>query len=96
MSNSFKTCDNRQNTCIHVNTLVPTGSEMVPCLLGNTDTVFASRMIRITISQWSVDSVLGTSAHNMFSQYLQVVSCNLLAIAWAKSMFSEAEPGELY
>ena len=50
MSNSFKTCDNRQNTCIHVNTHetmywwsgtnyepvwhVPTGSEMVPCLLG--------------------------------------------------------------
>ena len=50
-SNSFKTRDNRQNTCIHVNTRentywwsgtnyepvwhLPTGSEMVPCLLGN-------------------------------------------------------------
>ena len=48
--NSFKTRDNTQNTCIHVNTHVntywwsstnyepvchvPTGSEMVPCLLG--------------------------------------------------------------
>ena len=50
VSNSFKTRDNRQNTYIHVNTHentywwsgtnyepvwhVPTGSEMVPCLLG--------------------------------------------------------------
>ena len=53
MSNSFKTCDNRQNTCIHMNTHenmywwsrtnyepvwhVPTGSETVPCLLGVAD-----------------------------------------------------------
>ena len=51
VSNSFKTRDNWQNTCIHVNTHentywwsgtnyepvwhMPTGSEMVPCLLGN-------------------------------------------------------------
>ena len=53
VSNSFKTHDSRQNTCIHVNTVnthentywwsgtnyepvwhMPTGSEMVPCLLG--------------------------------------------------------------
>ena len=50
VSNSFKTCDNRQNTCIHMNPHentywwsgtnyepvwhVPTGSEIVPCLLG--------------------------------------------------------------
>ena len=50
MSNSFKTHDNGQDICIHVNTHentywwsgtnhepvwhVPTGSEMVPCLLG--------------------------------------------------------------
>ena len=50
VSNSFKIRDNRQNTCIHVNTHenrycwsgtnyepvwhVSTGSEMVPCLLG--------------------------------------------------------------
>ena len=54
MSNSFKTRDNEQNTCIHLNTHenrywwsstnyepvwhVPTGSEMVPCFAGMTMT----------------------------------------------------------
>jgi len=46
MSNSFKTCDNRQNVNTHENIYwwsgtnyepvchMPNGSEMVPCLLG--------------------------------------------------------------
>ena len=61
MSNSFKTRDNGQNTCIHVNTHestywwsgtnyepvwhVPTGSEMVPCLLGYLSVIHCYRFM---------------------------------------------------
>ena len=95
VSNSFKTCDNEQNTCIHVNTHenrywwsstnyepvwhVPTGSEMVPCLLGNPNTFLPSvfeplyqSLLDVFIADFS------STAQQLFLRLDQLVKFHLL------------------